>query len=216
MIEVISYPRTGSTYVQRILWAYLNDTNDHKRYNERQIEPFNKDVDPTLVDSIKNSKDTWVVKNHVFHYDNVHHEFLKNEWEPIVEEKVYCVRQDHFKCAISYCVAIILDRYLWNLHEYEELEPFYIDESFFMKEYNNIVSWHNRILKEAHEYVDKIVCYESLSLDPATDYMMIMNHAWGEELPRWQTSTIKTPLDYPTIVQNYEDLEKKVKKNVSG
>ena len=42
------------------------------------------------------------------------------------------------------------------------------------------------------------------------------NHAWGEELPRWQTSTQKTPLDYPTIVQNYEDLEKKVKKNVSG
>ena len=31
MIEVISYPRTGSTYVQRILWAYLNDTKDHKK-----------------------------------------------------------------------------------------------------------------------------------------------------------------------------------------
>ena len=220
MLEIIAQPRSGSTYLQTMLWAYINETSNPLAFDQRQISPqkYLSDAEMMLFkeDLLKSSLIP-VIKEHPRDY--------KSDWDST--QKIYLVRRNHFETVLSHAIATTLGKWSWEKRS-ERSYPVYLDtedifsitfkpmsehdvddgqydtttleikRAIFNSSYDIVMNEYKEIMKKT----DDPIYYEDLTFDPQTDYKMVT----GIESPhKYESSLQKTP---DVKVTNLHELEK--------
>lgn len=213
LYELVSQPRSGSTYMFKVLEFYLN-ASWHQSIKAKQgaNEPFNywrdSGFDPeNTVAGIKklldNSKNV-VVKNHSLHLEKLleHHPVVFNQYMNIPRKRIFLLRHDHFQKTLSLNVAAHYKR--WT-HELENIQPIYIEPDVFRYTCENLLKEY-RSLKSMIKTDDIVVDYEKLEFWPRKDfYNLNLTNDDFDSLPKLKETRKNKPKD-KTVV-NLAELE---------
>ena len=162
-IQVLSNPRTGSSYLYDIL------TMQHDTF-ECMHEPFaaSHNEYKTILEQINASKNI-IVKNHMYHLGQLETHNLLEQFKPIkFDHTIVLIRKDLFETALSLSLAMTVNQ--WNKDELN-FESIKIDVSTFDSAIN--ATWLEllRIIRNEYDIeYNEIVYYENLIFDEKSKY----------------------------------------------
>lgn len=209
-VQIISNPRNGSTYLQRVLCHHLmNENSEYIGINEPFLIPFDitekaditKFFDHQLMEIEKSVP--VVMKTHITQIVDLREYGVIDHYYQTPYYTVVIIRKDVFESALSLCIADIKKEFV----EYHNFEKVDITAATIIAYIENQLWDLAYICKNEFKIpYDEIVFMEDLTFDPVTDYhnMKLCNQPI-ELLKPFDLSKLKAP-NKNTIVDNYDFL----------
>jgi len=188
-IQIISLPRSGSSYLRSMIDCQLNNVDDYFTISE----PFNLSKKHKLTQSeilyqIKNKKNV-LVKNIIFELENVD---LNNLFDYII-----CLtRKDIFEATLSRVIALKTNKWDEPQDSNLKLTINFLEFKNFLDE---TVRWNKKILNIKS---NKLVFYEDLTFDSLNDLSLFDNLISHKK--SYQTVLL---YDKQKLVANYSELK---------
>jgi len=224
-IQLLSLPRSGSTYLYGVLRNAVAPAQPVDMFNEpfnfnaryRQTMPDVRKIEiiQQKIQQCKNTTDL-VIKNHINHFDNINQYHLKDEFNSISWDTIVLIRRDLFKTAISLSTSRLNKEWI----KYREVQtPFKIDPEFFIDQLHYVVSMIHDITHNVHSFrYSQVLFYEGLTFNHESDFNRISfnpqfdidrrrdlfpDHPMFVEELHWVD---KAP-DKQLLIENYGELE---------
>lgn len=179
-IQLLTHPRSGSTYYSGLLERYIREYPDFKIY----YEPFNIDWitkrenisyddfpkwATNTIDDLESSNHC-LVKNHMFNvlYMNTHQKDLWEHYKSLDWYTIVLVRKNVFETTMSLAHARQKDKWFYSAQDKIETKSIDIDvfDRALRDTLNNIRRFRTNDL---HIPYNQIIYYEDLTSDPIKD-----------------------------------------------
>jgi hypothetical protein len=205
-IQILSLPRTGSTYLFHMLNLQLTDCEDFYSISE----PFNvnkKNFKKSVKNILKNKN--VLVKSHVYELIYIKESLLFRKYCSVDWHTICLLRKNVFEMTLSRAIALIVKN--WD-NLYCDGLKLKINPLIFKKQLLESLYWL-RLIKYNSFNVKNIIYYEELTFDSSQDMKRL-------NLPIEHTIFYKSKKfhDNKQIVSNYNDLylmTEKLLKNVT-
>lgn len=182
-INIVSHPRSGSTYLYDIISQAMPDHLAYFEPNRISKKDISMGKSMFRDDSpVDWSKDNIITKNHIYH------EQPPGKWYTI---KI--IRKDIFQSALSLSLGMVTKNFL-----NQDSSRHYIDPNQFV-DYLKFI--HEQAYDLNRYHTDVSVYYEDLTFDPNTDLRSI-----GFTFSVGNIKPIKKMVDKTKTIENYEEL----------
>ena len=202
LYEVISQPRSGSTYLYRVLRYYLGNSKINYRHtNEIFAEWHFGDWNNNRQDPAKvlnrliqlHGSGNIAVKHHQVHLDFFEQTFpdLYQKYIDLPRKRIVLIRDDVFEKTLSLMIAEHYD--IWY-EQIDELKPIRLDHDLFRTMYKDTLIMHNR-LYDVSTSADLVINYNQLTFWPRKDFynLGLFNDIDFNSLPKAKTITRNPP-----------------------
>ena len=210
-IQIISNPRNGSTYMQRMICHHLKNLNDNYTCmnepflispevvnKEDIISFFNKQLDFIEINK------PIITKSHITQIFDLQEYGAIQRYYDTKYYNILILRKDIFESALSLAIADIKNEFV----EYKNFDAITIPHSVVIDNIDNQL-WNLTYIcsNKFNISYDEIVFMEDLTFDPVKDFfnMKLCNVPY-ENLRPFDISKLKAP-SKKTIVTNYDHLK---------
>ncbi len=193
-IQIISLPRSGSSYLRSMIDAQLNDLDNYFSISEPFNHSKNHKLKPNeIIDKIKNNKNV-LVKTMIFEKRN-------EDFNSLFDYTICLTRRNLFEATLSRMIA--LETKNWD-NPHDEKTKVSFDFEYYKIFLNETKFWNKQLLKFSN---CNLLYYEDLSFDSLIDINKL-------SIPIEHKNNYKTCLLYckKDIVLNYEELREKTEK----
>lgn len=214
LYEIVSQPRSGSTYLFKVLRYYLGNQKINHRYTneifgEWHFGDWNKNrQDPAKVlDRLiqLTSYGNIAVKHHQVHLDFFEQTFpdLYQKYINLPSKRIVLIRDDVFEKTLSLMLAEHYD--IWY-EDIDKLKPIRIDPDFFRTMYKDTLIMHNR-LYDISPSADLVINYNQLTFWPRKDFynLGLFDDINFDNLPK--TKTVKRNPPKKQTIENIDEIK---------